>query len=123
MEYSEAFRRDKRISSYWYISILPPHARNTLSETGPLIGFLQGQPELRQTGAVCFGGADGRPWLSITIVNATAAGDWASDGAYIAQFNRVEMVCSDFDRRDFYEQISTRIAEFLQWEIAIESDE
>ncbi|WP_260855366.1 hypothetical protein [Mesorhizobium amorphae] len=55
-------------------------------------------------------------------MNATAAGDWASDGAYITHFNRVEMVCSDFDRRDFYEQISTRIAEFLQWEIVTESD-
>lgn len=119
----KASGRDKRISSYWYISILPSHARNTLSETGPLIAFLQGQPELRQTGAVSFGGADGRPWLSITIVNATPAGDWASDGTYIAQFNRVEMVCSDFDRRDFYEEICARIAGFLQWDIAADNNE
>ncbi|KJF74173.1 hypothetical protein [Agrobacterium arsenijevicii] len=107
---------------YWYISILPPAAENTLYDTNRLIGFLEGQPELKRTGAVTFGPADRQPWISITIVKGAADGNWSSDGTFISQFNRVEIVCSDYERQDFYAEISAKIADFLQWQPVTQDD-
>ncbi|MCZ7465990.1 hypothetical protein [Rhizobium rhizogenes] len=107
---------------YWYISILPPAAQSTLCDTALLIGFLEGQPQLRRRNAVSFGSADGQPWIDITIAKGTAEGNWSSNGTFISQFNRVEIVCSDDERQEFYVEISTKIADFLQWRLVTQDD-
>ncbi|MBB4399481.1 MULTISPECIES: hypothetical protein [Rhizobium/Agrobacterium group] len=107
---------------YWYISILPPTDENTLCDTNRLIGFLEEQPELKRTNDVTFASAEGQPWIDITIVKGTADGNWSSGGELISQFNRVEIVCADHPQRDFYVEISTKIADFLQWRYVTEGD-
>lgn len=102
---------------YWYISVLPPTGENILCDTNRLIGFLERQPELKRTNDVTFASAEGQPWVDITIVKGTADGNWSSSGTFIPQFNRVEIVCSDHRRQDFYAEISARIAGFLQWRL------
>lgn len=107
---------------YWYISILPPAVESTLYDTNPLIKFLEGQPELRRTNPVSFGAADGQPWIDITIVKGTADGNWSSSGSFISQFNRVEIVCSDYEQQNFYVEISAKIADFLAWQLITKGD-
>lgn len=101
---------------YRYISILPPSGWNTLSDTERLIAFLKEQSELKQRNAMSFGAADDRPWVEIAVLKANSPDSWASDGLFNPQFNRVEMVCSDNEPRQWYEELAARIAEFLQWD-------
>ncbi|NUL15991.1 hypothetical protein HUN27_03990 [Agrobacterium tumefaciens] len=107
---------------YWYISVLPPTDKNISCDTNRLIGFLEEQPELKRTNDVTFTSAESQPWIDIVIVKEETDGNWSSRGKFISQFNRVEIVCSDYETQDFYVEISAKIADFLQWRLVTKGD-
>ncbi len=95
----------------------PRPTKNILCDTNRLTGFLEGQPELKRTNDVTFTSADGQPWIDIVIVKEAADGNWSSSGKFISQFNRVEIVCSDYETQNFYVEISAKIATFFNGDL------
>lgn len=99
----------------WYITIRP-HQQDAVADTQVLVAFLKTLPELQQVSPVSFSGASGQPWIDVTIAKASEDGSWFNDGSFIAQFNRVELVCSGSDpRQDWYDGLAAKIAEVLGW--------
>jgi hypothetical protein len=98
----------------WYLTIRSaPDSR--FAATAPLVEFLAAMPELRQTGPVAFGPADGQPWVSVILAACSPAGNYASDGAFLPRANVVELVCSYSGDPAWYESLAARIARFLGW--------
>ena len=102
---------------YRHLSIVPPSRWNVTSDTDRLVTFLAGLPRLRQVNDMSFRNSDGHPWVTITLLMASGPNRWAGDGTFSPRFNRVEMVCSDRESPQWYDELAAEIAVFLRWEV------
>lgn len=99
----------------WYLTIRGAPNYSQFTATPPLLEFLPAMPELRQTGPVTFGSADGQPWVAIIMAAPGPNGNYATDGEFLPRVNVVELVCSRFCDKAWYDVLASRIAVFLGW--------
>jgi hypothetical protein len=104
-----------RPSVSWYITIRGASDYSQFAMTDSLVEYLVAMPELRQTGPVAFGSADGYPWVSVLLAACGPTGNYASTGEAMPQVNVVELVCSDFGDSEWYDSLAGRITDFLGW--------
>jgi len=104
----------------FYLTIRSDEACSRWSATDPLVAFLRGLSELRQTAPLAFEGAPGAPWVAV-ILAASERGNYASDGSWTQRVNVVELVCSDEGDPAYYEALAAKIAAFLGYEAVEEA--
>src|SRR5262245_852794 len=103
--------RPRRLAAVsWCLTITPAAGTPPVAETRPLVAFLVGLPELRQTGPVAFEAAPGQPWVSVVLAKTGPTGGYASDGSFVPAIDIVELVCSDFEDAGWYDRLAGRIA-------------
>ncbi|AFY92278.1 hypothetical protein [Chamaesiphon minutus] len=107
----------------WYITITSDDKHSLSIETTSLVTFLSSIPVLQQTSPVTFGNAIGSPWVDIILAKCNDRGGYSSYHEYIPTIDIVELVCSAYEHREWYENIATQIAEFLGWEAWEEGEE
>lgn len=99
----------------WYLTVRPDQTYSRYTPVGPLIEYLQGIPELVQTGTQEFRNAPGIPWVCLLFAEADATGSYTIGNALPPCVNVVELICSDGDDQ-WYESLAQRVATFLRWE-------
>lgn len=111
------------MSQYWYLTLTPPTDRPGSIDSQPVIDFLLGLPELQRSGAMSFQAAPGQPWLDMALAKTHAdSGGYAVYDAFVPQIDILELVCSEADQAQWYDDLACRIAQRLDW-IAVEEQE
>ena len=99
----------------WYLTIRGASDYSRFAATAALVEFLASMPELRQTGPIAFGPANGQPWVSVILAACDSAGNYGSVEVQPPQVNVVELVCSYSGDPAWYDALASRIAGFLGW--------
>jgi hypothetical protein len=100
----------------WYLTIRSDSTYSCSTATTPLVAFLASLPELQQTRPMAFCHSVGSPSVSLILAECNVLGCYAFNGEYRPAVNVVEMVCSVHEKAEWYDQLATRIAAFLDWD-------
>ena len=103
--------------AYVYLNVRSDARHSRFGKTSDLREFLRKDPRLLQHGLVEFRNSNTTPWLTLTMIRASADGNFSVNGDDPGSFNLVELIGSaDVDGHS-YRDIAARIASFLGWEL------
>jgi hypothetical protein len=71
---------------------------------------------LQPTGAIQFRSGRELPSALVVLEKCSNSGGYTSNGEYLPKVNVVELICYGDDNPEWYENLASQIARFLDWE-------
>jgi hypothetical protein len=106
----------------WYITIQSDDRNSRSIDTPSILAFLSSIPVLKQTDDIEFRNTLGLPSVVVVLTQCNKGG-YSSYGEYIPEIDIIELICYEYEHPEWYENIATQIAIFLDWEAWEESEE
>lgn len=106
----------------WYLTIRSDPQFSKSTPTKPLVDFLKGLPELKQTDPMGFQSGPGVAEVSVILAACDERGNYPSPAKHQERVNIVELTCSHSGDTDWYHALAARIAKFLGWKTHQDDD-